>query len=287
MDLAPFKQRPSRIPRLNPISLRGHWPRLCIYLLSIRHALETKGLLGKSGHACCDPPRKERCDYERSHDFACDVCFRRPGRQRLRPRLDLGGDLYEDGQHDDRDHLHPGQPAGLRAGAQPAAVETNYVDPNYGEAINLQANYAPAYAQPAPVQPVYAQPVSAPPAYAQATYTQTNYVQPTYAAYTPVAYAPTYAPISYARPVVRPVVQPVVYAQPAYVARPVAASYVATYPVYRPLVAAYTPTYVASPATCPVPAAQPVVAAGPKVWVHDKVYVQGQPIRNFLTAITP
>ena len=36
-----------------------------------------------------------------------------------------------------------------------------------------------------------------------------------------------------------------------------------------------------------VPVVQPVVAAGPKVWVHNKVYVQGQPIRNFLTAITP
>ena len=56
------------------------------------------------------------------------------------------------------------------------------------------------------------------------------------------------------------------------------------------MAAGYTPTYVASPATCEVPVAQPVAAAvpaGPKVWVHDKVYVQGQPLRNLLTAITP
>ena len=88
--------------------------------------------------------------------------------------------------------------------------------------------------------------------------------------------------VSYARPAY---VQPVVYSQPAYVARPV----VATYPVYRPVaytptyVASYQPTYVARPVTCAVPAVQPV---GPKVWVHDKVYVEGHPIRNFLTAIT-
>ena len=70
-------------------------------------------------------------------------------------------------------------------------------------------------------------------------------------------------------------------------ARPVLANYYP--PVYRPVIAGYTPTYVASPATCAVPVAQPVVpaAAGPKVWVHEKVYVQGQPLRNLLTAITP
>ncbi len=104
-------------------------------------------------------------------------------------------------------------------------------------------------------------------------------MQPTYAAYS----QPTYVPVSYARPAyVQPIVRQVVYAQPAYVARPVN-----FYPVYRPVVAAYTPTYVASPVNYEVPVAQPVVAAGPKVWVHNKVYVQGQPIRNFLTAITP
>ena len=82
--------------------------------------------------------------------------------------------------------------------------------------------------------------------------------------------------------------RPVVYTQPTYVARPVVANYYT--PAYRPVVAGYTPTYVASPATCEVPVAQPVVPAvpaGPKVWVHEKVYVQGQPLRNLVTAITP
>jgi len=61
-------------------------------------------------------------------------------------------------------------------------------------------------------------------------------------------------------------------------------------PVYHPVVVGYTPTYAAGPATCDVPAAQPVVPAppaGPKVWVHEKVYVQGHPLRNLFTAITP
>ena len=34
--------------------------------------------------------------------------------------------------------------------------------------------------------------------------------------------------------------------------------------------------------TAPVPA-----AVGPKVWVHPKVYVEGQPIRNLIRAVTP
>jgi hypothetical protein len=52
--------------------------------------------------------------------------------------------------------------------------------------------------------------------------------------------------------------------------------------VYSPVIAAgyNAPVYTAySP-----PAAVPV---GPKVWVHPKVYVEGQPIRNLLKAITP
>ena len=100
----------------------------------------------------------------------------------------------------------------------------------------------------------YAQPASVP-----VTYTAAAYVRPTY-------------------------VRPVVYTQPTFVARPVMVNYT---PVYRPVVAAYTPTYVASPATCAVPVAQPVVPAGPKVWVHEKVYVQGHPLRNLVTAVTP
>jgi hypothetical protein len=45
---------------------------------------------------------------------------------------------------------------------------------------------------------------------------------------------------------------------------------------------------VASSAYTPVaytPAA--AVATGPRVWVKPKVYVEGQPIRNLLKAITP
>ncbi len=55
---------------------------------------------------------------------------------------------------------------------------------------------------------------------------------------------------------------------------------------YMPVVARYpAPNYVscARPATSRAPAAP----AGPKVWVHPKVYVEGQPIRNLIRAITP
>ena len=81
-------------------------------------------------------------------------------------------------------------------------------------------------------------------------------------------------PAAYVRPVH---VRPVVYAQPTIVPRPVVVNYP---PVYQPAVAAYAPAYVAPPATCAAP-------VGPRVWVHEKVYVQGQPLRNLITAITP
>jgi hypothetical protein len=83
-------------------------------------------------------------------------------------------------------------------------------------------------------------------------------------------------------------VRPVVCTQPTLVARPVVTSYYT--PFYRPVVAGYTPACVASPTTCELPVARPVVPAVPaarKVWVHEKVYVQGQPLRNLFTAITP
>ena len=153
----------------------------------------------------------------------------------------------------------------------------------------------PAYAPPAPDYgaPINLQPALAQPAFASAAYAPANYVQP---ATLPVAYAPAaYAPAAYARAAYAPVnyapaayVRPVEYAQPRFVARPVFANYYP--PVYRPVVAAYAPNYMAAPATCEVPVAQPVMPvapAGPKVWVHEKVYVQGQPLRNLLTAITP
>jgi len=102
-----------------------------------------------------------------------------------------------------------------------------------------------------------------------------------------VSYARPAMPVTYTQAAyVRPAyVRPVVYTQPTFVARPVIADYYP--PVYRPVVAGYTPTCVAGPATCAVPTAQPVVPANPKVWVHEKVYVQGQPLRNLVTAITP
>ncbi len=93
--------------------------------------------------------------------------------------------------------------------------------------------------------------------------------------------------------VCRPATQP--YA-PAYAMRPTAA-YVPPVTAYRPVVTvnygqptvAYSP--VAGMAYTPVgytPAAGvTTVATGPRVWVKPKVYVEGQPIRNLLKAITP
>jgi hypothetical protein len=70
-----------------------------------------------------------------------------------------------------------------------------------------------------------------------------------------------------------------VAAQSTYVARPVVAAYRA------PVVQTYTSACMACPT--PVAPAYPVAAAGPRVYVHPKVYVEGQPLRNLLTAITP
>jgi hypothetical protein len=143
------------------------------------------------------------------------------------------------------------QPWNNAPASQPTVIQTNYAPPAYSEPISLQpSNVQPAYPQPTYVS--YGQPAGVPMAYSQPAY-----------------------------------VQPVVYAQPAIAARPVVVNYT---PAYRPVVVGYTPTYVAGPTTCEVPVAQPVVAAapaGPKVWVHEKVYVQGQPLRNLVTAITP
>ena len=61
---------------------------------------------------------------------------------------------------------------------------------------------------------------------------------------------------------------------PVYVAPPV---YYQTLPVYSMPNGGY---YVAPPVyVAPIRV--------PRVWVHPKVYVEGQPIRNFLQAITP
>jgi hypothetical protein len=124
---------------------------------------------------------------------------------------------------------------------------------------------APAYFAP---RPQYVQPQYAP------TYTQTNYAQPVYTQ--PAYAAPNYAAPAYTQPVYAAAYQPAYAVQP--VARPV---YVNA--AYRPCAttyAAYQPVTYAQPAVAPV-------AAGPRVWVHEKVYVEGQPLRNLIKAITP
>jgi hypothetical protein len=130
------------------------------------------------------------------------------------------------------------------------------------------ANYAPAYAAPTYAAPGYSTPRYAAPAYPA----------PAYAAPV-VAYRPA-AP-QYVQPVVAYRPAAVRYVQPAVAYRPVV-PYERPYAAYRPVIAASydAPVYTAYSAPAAVP-------AGPKVWVHPKVYVQGQPIRNFLTAITP
>ena len=156
----------------------------------------------------------------------------------------------------------------------PAYQTNGYVQP-WNNAPDAAPAYAPApQPQPTVVQTNYMQPTYAAPAYNQPIALQANYTQPTYVAFGQPAVPATY-------------VQPVAYAQPAPAARPVVVNYT---PVYRTVIAGYTPTYVAGPTTCEVPVAQPVLPAppaGPKVWVHEKVYVQGQPLRNLVTAITP
>jgi len=168
----------------------------------------------------------------------------------------------------------------------PSYQTNSFVQP-WNNAPDAPPAYAPApQPQPTIVQANYVQPTYAAPANSDAINLRANYPQPSYVAYSQPASMPVnYAPAAYVQPTY---VRPVVYTQPSYAVQPVAATYYK--PVYRPMVVGYTPTYVASPATCEVPAAQPVVAAapaGPKVWVHEKVYVQGQPLRNLLTAVTP
>jgi len=107
------------------------------------------------------------------------------------------------------------------------------------------------------------------------------------ASYAPATgYAPavSYAPaVGYAPTAVRTFAQPVVYT-------PVAARYPAqTYVTYSPVVARYP----AQRCVAYAPPANDYLAAaaaahpGKTVWVHPKVYVEGQPIRNLLRAITP
>jgi hypothetical protein len=147
------------------------------------------------------------------------------------------------------------------------------------------------YAPPSYASPSYAAPSYAPASYAAPSYASASYADPNYAS--PGCAAPTYAPPGYAvanypapavayRPVLPAYVQPAVAYQPLVVQAARLQPYVAyqrPYAVYSPVVSTgyNAPVY-------PAPVAAP---AGPKVWVHPKVYVEGQPIRNLLKAITP
>jgi hypothetical protein len=153
--------------------------------------------------------------------------------------------------------------------------------PTYAVATANYGDYAPA-----PVDATYA-PGPAPyaPATNMSTTVSTRWEQAAPATYAP-AYAPpvTYTPaVNYMRAVNYAL--PVNYA-PAVNYAPVTVPYAVPTVTYMPVVARYpAPPYVtyAPPAkTCAPPA--PV---GPKVWVHPKVYVEGQPIRNLIRAVTP
>ena len=134
------------------------------------------------------------------------------------------------------------------------------------------ANYAPAPASYVPPTDAYATVSTRWEPATTTTYAPTASPAVTYSPVTTYApavnYAPTvtYSPVRYV-PVANRCVTPTVSYMPV-VARYPAPNYV----TYAPVTGAY--------ATAPAP-------AGPKVWVHPKVYVEGQPIRNLLRAITP
>ena len=134
------------------------------------------------------------------------------------------------------------------------------IQPLYGSVTTtsrLVTNYSPA--PYAPVAPV-----------AQAYYTQ-SYLQP-------VQPAPAMRPTVCCRHVAAPCAPPVAAYRPAVAYRPVVnVNYAQPY-------AAYAPAYPAPQTTYAVPT---TVASGPRVYVKPKVYIEGQPLRNLITAITP
>lgn len=104
------------------------------------------------------------------------------------------------------------------------------------------------------------------------------YSAPNYAVYSAPNYA-AYAGPSYAAPAIsyRPVVA--AYATPAVAYRPAVASCAGPYTAYSPTaVTAYSASAYSVPVSVP---------PGKRVIVHPKVYVEGQPIRNLIKAITP
>jgi len=141
--------------------------------------------------------------------------------------------------------------------------------PAYADAPASYGNCAPA--------PVYAAYAPGPAGYAPATSTCAT-VSTRWEPAAPTTYAAAYAPpVAYA---------PAANYAPAVTYVPVTARYATPTVTYLPVVARYpAQNYVAyaPAATTRVPAAP----AGPKVWVHPKVYVEGQPIRNLIRAITP
>lgn len=162
------------------------------------------------------------------------------------------------------------------------------------------------------IGPVYYQNTSlfAPATFAPATFAPatTSTISTSYLTERPLYEpAPTYAPpvqtynppaplygapaAAYAQPalVPAPVVVPT-YAQPTYVRQTVTTTYAPAATAYGP-----TATYAGSMSYVPKLTYAPTyqttyrepVAVGPRVWVHPKVYVEGQPIRNLIRAITP
>jgi hypothetical protein len=147
--------------------------------------------------------------------------------------------------------------------------------PAYADATTNYGNYAPA--------PAYGTNVPGPAAYAPATCACAT-ISTRWEPSAPVSYAAAYAPsAAYAPPVAY---APVVNYAPAMNYVPMAAQYAAPRVTYMPVAARYPAQNYAAYA----PVANryaPAAPAGPKVWVHPKVYVEGQPIRNLIRAITP
>lgn len=139
---------------------------------------------------------------------------------------------------------------------------------------------APAYTQPTPT---YAPPAATynPPA---PSYPQPvpNYVQAAPVYSQPVA--PTYVQPNYLRQTVTTTYTPVRSTYTSNTAYTPATTYSGTVN-YVPRTT-YSPTCVAT-YQAPVYRTMLPVATGPRVYVHPKVYVEGQPIRNLLKAITP
>ena len=158
------------------------------------------------------------------------------------------------------------------------------------------APQAPAYTPTSAAVPYYEtpQPASvAAPAYPPVHRCHHRVEQPAvgYQAELPVAPAVTYQPVPPPALAYQPLVQPTVAYQPVVqpaVAYPTLVGNVAPQIAYRPI-ARYQPYVAATYVTAGygAPAAMASVPGAPRVVVHPKVYVQGEPIRNLIKAVTP